>query len=137
MGWAKPIFAGLPPGVYTVSETVLAGWEAMSDNPQTVIHRDCEKTPVRIENKEIKGELSISGRKLFKAWVAPYAGTVVGLPGWVMTATLVGNRCDDHDRDRRAWGITSSPRRSCRPWAWRSPAPRSRCARKSGTTGFP
>jgi hypothetical protein len=89
-GLGKAVFAGLPPGVYTVSETVLAGWEAMSDNPQTVIHRDCEKTPVRIENKEVKGELSISGRKLFKAWTAPYAGTVIGLPGWVMTATLVG-----------------------------------------------
>ena len=66
------------------------GWEVMGDNPQTVIHRDCETTPVRIENKEVQGKLKISGRKLFKAWVAPYKGTVVGLPGWVITATLVG-----------------------------------------------
>jgi hypothetical protein len=89
-GLGKAVFKDLPPGVYQVKETVLAGWEAISDNPQTVIHRDCEKTQVRIENKEVKGDLSISGRKLFKAWTAPYAGTVVGLPGWVMTATLVG-----------------------------------------------
>ena len=45
---------------------------------------------MRFENKEVKGPLSISGRKLFKAWVPPYKGTVIGLPGWVMTATLVG-----------------------------------------------
>jgi hypothetical protein len=89
-GLGKAVFKDLPPGVYKVKETVLTGWEAISDNPQTVIHRDCEKTQVRIENKEVKGDLSISGRKLFKAWTAPYAGTVVGLPGWVMTATLVG-----------------------------------------------
>ena len=89
-GLGKAIFKDLPPGVYKVKETVLVGWEAMTDNPQTVIHRDCEKTSVRIENREVKGELSISGRKLFKAWTAPYTGTVVGLPGWVMTATLVG-----------------------------------------------
>ena len=89
-GLGKAIFKGLPPGVYTVSETVQVGWEAMSDNPQTVIHRDCETTPVRIENREVQGTLKISGRKLFKAWLAPYAGTVVGLPGWVITATLVG-----------------------------------------------
>jgi len=89
-GLGKAIFKGLPPGVYTVSETVQVGWEAMSENPQTVIHRDCETTPVRIENKEVQGTLKISGRKLFKAWVAPYAGTTVGLPGWVITATLVG-----------------------------------------------
>jgi hypothetical protein len=89
-GFGKAVFAGLPPGVYKVSEKVLVGWKAMSDNPQTVIHRDCETTPVRFDNKEVSGELKISGRKLFKAWTAPYAGTVVGLPGWVITATLVG-----------------------------------------------
>jgi len=89
-GLGKATFKGLPPGVYTVSEKVLVGWEAMNDNPQTVIHRDCETTPVRFENKEVQGTLKISGRKLFKAWTAPYAGTVVGLPGWVITATLVG-----------------------------------------------
>jgi hypothetical protein len=89
-GLGKAIFTGLKPGVYTVSETVQSGWEAKSDNPQTVIHRDCEITPVRIENKELKGDLRISGRKLFKAWEAPYKGTTVGLPGWVITATLVG-----------------------------------------------
>ena len=89
-GLGKAIFAGLPPGVYKVKETVQVGWEVKGDNPQTVIHRDCEKTPVRIENKEVQGKLKISGRKLFKAWVPPYKGTVVGLPGWVITATLVG-----------------------------------------------
>jgi len=89
-GQGKATFTNLPPGVYTVQETVQAGWEAMSDNPQTVIHKDCEVTPVRFENKELKGELSISGRKLLKAWEPPYQGTVVGLPGWVITATLVG-----------------------------------------------
>jgi len=89
-GMGKAIFAGLPPGVYKVQETVQVGWEAMSDNPQTVIHRDCEKTAVRFENMEVQGKLKISGRKLFKAWTPPYKGTVVGLPGWVMTATLVG-----------------------------------------------
>ena len=86
----KAAFTGLPPGVYEVKETVQVGWETITDNPQTVIHRDCETTSVRIENREVNGELKISGRKLFKAWTAPYAGTVVGLPGWVMTATLVG-----------------------------------------------
>ena len=89
-GLGKAIFAGLPPGVYKVKETVQAGWEVMGDNPQTVIHRDCETTPVRIENMEVQGKLKISGRKLFKAWIPPYKGTVVGLPGWVITATLVG-----------------------------------------------
>ena len=89
-GLGKAIFAGLYPGVYNVQETVRAGWDAMSTNPQTVIHRDCETTPVRFENKELSGDLSISGRKLFRAWKAPYAGSVIGLPGWVMTATLVG-----------------------------------------------
>jgi hypothetical protein len=89
-GLGKAVFAGLPPGVYTVKETVLAGWEVKGDNPQTVIHRDCEKTLVRIENKEVQGKLKISGRKLFKAWTPPYKGTVIGLPGWAITATLVG-----------------------------------------------
>jgi LysM repeat protein len=55
-----------------------------------VVHRDCETTTVRIENMEVQGKLKISGRKLFKAWTPPYKGTVVGLPGWVITATLVG-----------------------------------------------
>jgi len=89
-GLGKAVFTKLPPGVYKVTETVQVGWKAMTDNPQTVIHRDCEKTQVRFENKEVQGALKITGRKLFKAWYAPYAGTVVGLPGWVITATLVG-----------------------------------------------
>ena len=46
-------FAGLPPGVYSVSEQVQAGWEAVSDNPQTVIHQDCEETEVDFKNKEL------------------------------------------------------------------------------------
>lgn len=89
-GSGKAIFDGLLPGVYEVKEKVQIGWEVMSDNPQTVVHMDCETTTVIFENKEVKGPLSISGRKLFKAWVPPYKGTVIGLPGWVMTATLVG-----------------------------------------------
>ena len=89
-GLGKAVFAGLPPGVYKVQETVQVGWEVKGDNPQTVIHRDCETTPVRIENKEVQGKLKISGRKLFKAWTPPYKGTVIGLPGWAITATLVG-----------------------------------------------
>ena len=101
-GLGKAVFAGLPPGVYTVKETVQVGWEVKGDNPQTVIHRDCEKTPVRIENVEVQGKLKISGRKLFKAWVAPYAGTTVGLPGWVITATLVGTDVADDNANRRA-----------------------------------
>jgi len=89
-GLGKAIFAGLPFGVYTIKETVQAGWEVKGDNPQTVTLRDCKTTTVQIENKEVPGKLKISGRKLFKAWTAPYAGTTVGLPGWVITATLVG-----------------------------------------------
>ena len=89
-GLGKAIFAGLPPGVYKVQETVQVGWKVIGDNPQTVIHRDCETSQVRLENMEVQGKLKISGRKLFQAWVPPYKGTVVGLPGWVMTATLVG-----------------------------------------------
>ncbi|MCX6033288.1 MAG: LysM peptidoglycan-binding domain-containing protein [Chloroflexi bacterium] len=90
-GSGKATFSNLLPGVYSVAETVQVGWEAMSDNPQTVVHRDCEVTTVRFDNKEVKGELKISGRKLFWAWTPPYQGTVVGLPGWVITATLVGS----------------------------------------------
>jgi hypothetical protein len=90
-GFGKAIFKDLPPGVYVVTESVQSGWEAVSDNPQTVIHKDCETTSVRFDNKELNGDLKISGRKLFKAWVPPYQGTVVGMPGWVMTATLVGS----------------------------------------------
>jgi len=89
-GVGKAIFKHLMPGVYNVTETAKPGWKAMNDLPQTVIHRDCETTAVRLANQEVSGDLSISGRKLFKAWKAPYAGTVIGLPGWVMTATLVG-----------------------------------------------
>ena len=90
-GSGKAIFPNLPPGVYTVSEQVQVGWAAMSANPQTVVHRDCEETQVIFENKEVKGDLKISGRKLFKAWVPPYQGTLVGLSGWAITATLVGS----------------------------------------------
>ncbi len=89
-GSGKAIFADLPPGVYTVG-AVQVGWEAMSDNPQTVIHRDCEETQVHLREQGGQRGLKISGRKLFKAWVPPYQGTVVGLSGWAITATLVGS----------------------------------------------
>lgn len=45
---------------------------------------------MRFDNREVKGQLKISGRKLFLAWTLPYKGTTIGLSGWVMTATLVG-----------------------------------------------
>lgn len=94
-------FGGLLPGVYVVTEEVKSGWEKVSDNPQTVVREDCEQTgditkddkeiePVKFVNRELKGKLQITGRKYFKAWVPPYAGTTVGLPGWTITATLVG-----------------------------------------------
>ena len=83
-------FDELAPGVYTVYEHMQPGWEALSDNPQTVIHRDCETTDVVFRNKETTGDLTIYGYKLLKAWEAPYRGYPVGLSGWVITATLVG-----------------------------------------------
>lgn len=87
-GLAK--FTKLAPGVYKVAETVQGGWEALDDNPQTVIIEGCESEPVKFDNRETLGELKISGKKLFKAWTAPYKGELVGLSGWVITATLVG-----------------------------------------------
>ena len=95
-GFGKAHFGGLLPGVYFVTEKLQPGWEELSDNPQTVIRKDCEETSenypaVIFKNKEIKGKLQITGRKLFKAWVPPYKGTVVGMPGWTITATLVGD----------------------------------------------
>ena len=64
---------------------------------------------------EVEGKLKISGRKLFKARVPPYKGTVVGLPGWVMTATLVGTDVETTTQTD-AWETTSSPRRSWTRW---------------------
>lgn len=83
-------FAGLLPGVYKVHELVQPGWTSLTDNPQTVIHKDCETTHVRIDNQETRGKLTIHGTKFFKAWVPPYKGQLVGLPGWEITAKLVG-----------------------------------------------
>jgi hypothetical protein len=90
-GAGRATFDDLPPGVYSVSEQVEPGWEAMGDYPQTVIHRDCEETEVIFKNKELAGDLRIYGHKYFKAWEPPYAGyPMVGLSSWVITATLVG-----------------------------------------------
>jgi hypothetical protein len=89
-GMGNATFSNLPPGVYKVSEQVPAGWEAMDDNPQTVVHVDCETTTVTFRNREVQGELFIYGRKLFKAWVPPYKGQLVGLADWEITAQLVG-----------------------------------------------
>jgi hypothetical protein len=91
-GAGEAVFAGLAPGVYSVSEAVQAGWDEMDDaNPQTVIHRDCEETEVVFRNKELAGELKIHGYKWFKAWEKPLKGSpMVGLSSWVITATLVG-----------------------------------------------
>ena len=89
-GSGKVTFENLIPGVYSVKEAVQAGWEAVSDNPQTVVIRDCEDARVLFENKEIAGDLQISGTKYFRAWVPPYQGVTVGLSGWEITATLKG-----------------------------------------------
>jgi hypothetical protein len=89
-GSGQVVFKHLKPGVYNVSETVQAGWKALSPNPQQVIIRDCEDTRVLFENLEVVGQLKISGTKYFKAWVPPYKGVTVGLSGWHITATLKG-----------------------------------------------
>jgi hypothetical protein len=91
-GSGSATFAGLPPGVYSVSEQVRKGWDEMDDlNPQTVIHRDCEETLVTFRNKELPGDLRIYGYKWFAAWTSPLAGApMAGLSSWVITATLVG-----------------------------------------------
>lgn len=86
----KATFEGLLPGVYTVTEHLQVGWKAVSPNPQTVVHMDCETTRVLFENEEVTGKLTIRGQKLFKAWEPPYKGHLVGLAGWKITAKLVG-----------------------------------------------
>ena len=73
-----------------VKEKVQPGWEAMSDNPQTVVTWTAKRPRCASTTRRSRARCQISGRKLFKAWVPPYKGTVIGLPGWVMTATLVG-----------------------------------------------
>ena len=90
-GSGKTTFSKLTPGVYNVKETVQGGWKAISPNPQQVVIRDCETARVLFENQEIVGKLKITGRKLFHAWVKPYAGQTVGLSGWTITATLKGS----------------------------------------------
>ena len=90
-GFGEATFANLPPGVYSVTEQVQTGWKPLSANPQTVVHRDCEKTEVLFNNKELAGELKVYGYKYFKAWEPPRQGSpLVGLSSWVITATLVG-----------------------------------------------
>jgi len=98
-GQGLATFAGLAPGVYSVSEEVQAGWKEMDDkNPQTVIldqldqlEQGCEETLVTFRNKELAGDLRIYGYKWFKAWEKPLKGSpMVGLSSWVITATLVG-----------------------------------------------
>jgi len=86
----KVTFDGLLPGVYKVQEHVQVGWKPVSDNPQTVVLSGCDPVTVLFENEEIAGQLTISGKKYFRAWVPPYAGHDVGLSGWVITATLKG-----------------------------------------------
>ncbi|MEZ4767029.1 MAG: SpaA isopeptide-forming pilin-related protein [Caldilineales bacterium] len=90
LGSGKVTFEDLDPGVYTVEEKVAPGWDVISDNPQTVVIRDCEDARVLFENKEITGDLSISGHKFFQAWEPPYEGETVGISGWTITATLKG-----------------------------------------------
>ena len=89
-GDGRAVFTGLMPGVYKVTETVQAGWKVLTANPTTVVLMDCEQVEVVFENEELIGDLSIYGHKWFKAWVKPYQGTLVGLPGWTITAKLVG-----------------------------------------------
>jgi hypothetical protein len=89
-GSGRVKFEDLNPGVYEVEEFVPPGWEALSDNPQTVVVRNCETVRVLFENLEVPGELKISGKKYYKAWVSPYKGDEVGLAGWVISATLKG-----------------------------------------------
>jgi len=89
-GSGKVTFTHLPPGVYKVQEHLQLGWEALSPNPQTVINVNCETTTVTFDNKETIGDMRIYGSKLFRAWVEPYRGQLVGLSGWKITAQLVG-----------------------------------------------
>ncbi len=89
-GSGKVTFSGVKPGVYTVKEQEQVGWKSMDDTKQTVVHKDCELSTVRFSNLETQGKLMIHGKKLFKAWEAPYKGQLVGLSGWVITATLLG-----------------------------------------------
>ena len=89
-GSGKVTFKNLIPGVYSVQEVVQAGWKAVSDNPQTVVIKDCEDARVLFENLEVTGVLQITGTKYFRAWVPPYQGKTVGLSGWGITATLKG-----------------------------------------------
>jgi hypothetical protein len=86
----KVTFTKLPPGVYKVTEAVQNGWKVRGANPQTVIVNGCGRYDVIFENEEIAGSLTIHGKKLFKAWVPPYKGQLVGLAGWKITAKLVG-----------------------------------------------
>ena len=89
-GDGRAVFDGLYPGVYKVTETVQPGWKVLGDNPVTVVLRDCETVEVGFENEELIGLPKITGTKWFQAWEKPYKGTLVGLPGWQITATLVG-----------------------------------------------
>ena len=89
-GDGRAVFDDLLPGVYKVTETVQPGWDVRGDNPVTVVLVACEEAEVTFENEELIGDLSISGKKLFQAWEEPYKGTLVGLAGWKITATLVG-----------------------------------------------
>jgi LysM repeat protein len=89
-GDGRAVFDKLWPGVYKVTETVPPGWKVIGDNPVTVVLMDCEQVEVTFEDQELIGQLKITGQKLFKAWEKPYKGTLVGLPGWTITATLVG-----------------------------------------------
>lgn len=89
-GDGRAVFNNLRPGVYKVTETVQKGWEVIGDNPVTVVLVDCENVELNFQNQELIGDLRIYGTKWFKAWEKPYKGTLIGLPGWQITATLVG-----------------------------------------------
>lgn len=89
-GDGQAVFDKLYPGVYKVTEEVQAGWKVLGDNPVTVVLMDCETANVKFDNMELIGQFTISGKKLFKAWEKPYKGTLVGISGWEITASLVG-----------------------------------------------
>jgi hypothetical protein len=89
-GDGQVVFENILPGVYTVTETVQPGWK-ISESSQTVAIRPCETPkPLTFVNHELIGQRKIYGTKWFKAWEPPYKGTLIGLPGWTITATLVG-----------------------------------------------
>lgn len=103
-GEGRLVFKNLAPGVYKLTETIPPGWKmrtgdvptndgavVATKNPFVVVINTCgTQSPVEFYNEETAGTLRIFGKKLFKAWVPPYKGQLVGLADWLITAKLVG-----------------------------------------------